>query len=107
MNCRRNANTLPDHRATIDIDTILAYKMRNQLGRFAPDASTSASSSHSVEEILPENMTVGARCQVALSDELQRRGTIRFVGPTEFGARDGRTWVGVEWDEPVGKNDGM
>ena len=85
----------------------MAYKMRHQLGRFAPGASSSASSSVSVEEILPEGLQVGARCQVAMTEELQRRGTVRFVGVTDFGAKDGRTWVGIEWDEPVGKNDGM
>lgn len=79
--------------------------MRHQLGRFAPGA-TSASSTHSAEQEVPADLVTGARCQVALSEVLQRRGTIRFVGPTEFGAKDRRIWVGVEWDEPVGKNDG-
>lgn len=31
---------------------------------------------------------------------------MRFVGATEFG-KDESIWVGVEWDEPVGKSDGM
>ncbi|GJN89282.1 hypothetical protein Rhopal_002261-T1 [Rhodotorula paludigena] len=83
-------------------DTVLAYKKRNQLGRFAPSASPSPAS----PAPLPADLVPGARCQVALSPELSRRGTVRFVGPTEFGTKDGSTWVGVEWDEPVGKNDG-
>lgn len=41
-----------------------------------------------------------------MSEELSRRGAVRFVGPTEFGAKDGSVWIGVEWDEPVGKGDG-
>jgi len=86
-------------------DTVLAYKMRNQLGRFA-STSTSASSSHSIETEVPADLIAGARCEVALSDELSRRGTVRFVGPTEFGAKDDSVWVGVEWDEPVGKGNG-
>ncbi|GAA5981749.1 hypothetical protein JCM10908_004588 [Rhodotorula pacifica] len=83
-------------------DTVLAYKKRNQLGRFAPAASPAPDAALPI----PSNLIPGARCQVSLSDELSRRGTVRFVGPTEFGAKDGSVWVGVEWDEPVGKNDG-
>ncbi|GAA5854942.1 hypothetical protein JCM5353_008644 [Sporobolomyces roseus] len=86
-------------------DTVLAYKMRNQLGRFAP-TSNSASSSHSMDTEIPADLVAGARCEVALSDEMSRRGTVRFVGPTEFGAKDESVWVGVEWDEPVGKGNG-
>ncbi|POY71813.1 hypothetical protein BMF94_5174 [Rhodotorula taiwanensis] len=85
-------------------DTVLAWKMRNQIGRFAPPAP--ATSDPGLAPTLPADLVPGARCQVALSDELSRRGTVRFVGPTEFGAKDGSVWVGVEWDEPVGKNDG-
>ncbi len=85
-------------------DTVRSFKLRNQLGRFAPSASETASQ-HS-EAAIPDDLKPGARCQVSLSDELSRRGTVRFVGPTEFGQADGSVWVGVEWDEPVGKNDG-
>ena len=57
--------------------------------------------------VIPPDLISGARCEVALSEELSRRGTVRFVGPTEFGAKDDSIWVGVEWDEPVGKGDGL
>ncbi|GAA5882052.1 hypothetical protein JCM3774_005123 [Rhodotorula dairenensis] len=83
-------------------DTVLAYKKRNQLGRFAPTASPGPEATPAI----PSNLVPGARCQVSLSEVLHRRGTVRFVGPTEFGAKDASIWVGVEWDEPVGKNDG-
>lgn len=59
-----------------------------------------------METEVPTDLVAGARCEVALSDELSRRGTVRFVGPTEFGAKDDSVWVGVEWDEPVGKGNG-
>ncbi|GAA5857921.1 hypothetical protein JCM9279_000635 [Rhodotorula babjevae] len=83
-------------------DTVLQFKKRNQLGRFAPPPPSSSAP----PSALPADLAPGARCEVALSPELSRRGTVRFVGPTEFGAKDDSVWVGVEWDEPVGKGDG-
>jgi dynactin complex subunit len=44
------------------------------------------------------------RCEVQLKDGGRHRGTIAYVGPTEF--QDGM-WVGATLDEPFGKHDGM
>lgn len=50
------------------------------------------------------DVVVGARCEVDSTDaDLRKRGTVRFVGPTKFAAG---VWVGIEYDEPLGKNDG-
>ena len=46
--------------------------------------------------------TVGSRCNVQPGD---RRGTVMFVGEIE-GIADGGWWVGVKFDEPVGKTNG-
>ncbi len=37
-----------------------------------------------------------------------KRGIIRYVGPVDTipGSTPGSVWVGIELDEPVGKNDG-
>ncbi|TFK48460.1 hypothetical protein OE88DRAFT_1634688 [Heliocybe sulcata] len=82
-------------------DSVLMYKQRHKLGRFGEkkDEDNGAVS-------LPEvNVQVGARCEVESSEEgLSKRGTVRFVGPTKF-AKSG-IWVGIEYDEPFGKNDG-
>ena len=52
-----------------------------------------------------QDIAVGARC--ILSNESTRRGTIRFVGPIPSlpGVQDA-PWVGIELDEPTGRNDG-
>lgn len=49
-------------------------------------------------------MKLGDRCEVETDSGFARRGAIRFIGATEF--KQG-LWIGVEYDEPVGKNDGM
>ncbi|SAM71854.1 related to Tubulin-specific chaperone B [Ustilago bromivora] len=88
-------------------DTVLAFKQRNKLGRFDP-TKDAASSTASTEEKLPEGLEVGSRCIVDLlsgagGGNNQRKGTVKYVGTTKFATG---TWVGVEYDEPVGKNDG-
>lgn len=51
-----------------------------------------------------EGISVGSRCQVQPGS---RRGTISYVGAVpELDKRPGSCWVGVTFDEPVGKTDG-
>ena len=80
-------------------DTVLAYKQRNKLGRFADEADFQPDDADVAA--LPPGIAVGQRCEV----EGGRRATIRYIGKTEFGTKKG-LWVGVQYDEPVGKNDG-
>ena len=47
---------------------------------------------------------VGNRCQVALKGKGNQRGVVKFVGETEF--KEGLVWVGIQLDEPYGKNNG-
>ncbi|KXN91104.1 Tubulin-folding cofactor B [Leucoagaricus sp. SymC.cos] len=79
-------------------DSVLAYKMRNKVGRFAETRE---------EEVPPPaaiDIPIGARCEVeSMEPGLSKRGTVRFVGQTKFSKG---TWVGIEYDEPFGKNDG-
>ena len=81
-------------------DTVLAYKRQHKIGRFA-DKDTAP------EKHVPQvNIPIGSRCQVeTLEEDFHKRGTVRFVGPTQFGNGDG-VWIGIEYDEPIGKNDG-
>jgi tubulin-specific chaperone B len=86
-------------------DTVLAYKQRHKMGRFA-DQDKDASSKQETGQVDIPDIPIGARCEITSSDPgLSKRGTVRFVGPTKFGAGEG-VWVGVEYDEPFGKNDG-
>ncbi|KAJ3104726.1 hypothetical protein HDU97_008905 [Phlyctochytrium planicorne] len=90
-------------------DSVLAYKKRNKIGRFADGASVSNASTLA-EEFKEEasKINVGDRCQVSPQggeeeDSLVKRGTVRFVGQTDV--KPGY-WVGIELDEPIGKHDG-
>uniref|UniRef100_A0A0E0H850 CAP-Gly domain-containing protein n=1 Tax=Oryza nivara TaxID=4536 RepID=A0A0E0H850_ORYNI len=53
-------------------------------------------------EELCANIKVGDRCEV---EPGAKRGTVKFVGRAEALGRG--FWVGVQYDEPLGKHDGM
>ena len=78
----------------------MAYKARNRIGRFAEAAPSDGS-----DTPLPSDLKVGARVKVtpATERDIERIGTIKYVGFTEFAPG---TWVGVHYDEPTGKNNG-
>jgi hypothetical protein len=49
-----------------------------------------------------QNIQVGSRCEVEPGD---KRGVVKFVGQAE--PLGPGFWVGVQYDEPLGKHDGM
>ncbi|KAF8735161.1 hypothetical protein AX14_002617 [Amanita brunnescens Koide BX004] len=80
-------------------DSVLAYKRLHKVGRFAPDGEAG-----NQKPTLPADITVGARCEVESSEEgFHKRGTVRYVGEPKFSKG---IWIGIEYDEPIGKNDG-
>ena len=93
-------------------DSVLAWKKQQKLGRFDPNTKSRMEIAEErrtkdEEEIMKKGVEVGMRCRVGRDDT--RRGVVRFVGEIlglggekEAGCR----WVGVELDEPVGRNDG-
>ncbi|KAJ3239521.1 hypothetical protein HDU81_005748 [Chytriomyces hyalinus] len=92
-------------------DSVRAFKQRMKLGRFADGASdaggstTGSASDADAQQELAEKIKVGDRCQVVVDDEggMAKRGVVKFVGLTKF--KPGY-WVGIEYDEPLGKHDG-
>lgn len=97
---------MPEDEYEKKIDSVLAWKKAEKLGRFNPDAPSleQAKINAVTQEIESRGLEVGKRCRVG-GDDL-RRGVIMYVGdvkeiPGILGA-----WIGVQLDEPVGKNDG-
>lgn len=56
-----------------------------------------------LNEEAAKGISVGNRCEVTVGAQMARRGEVAFVGTTKF--KEG-IWVGIKYDEPVGKNDG-
>ncbi|KAK9448561.1 CAP Gly-rich domain-containing protein [Limtongia smithiae] len=90
-------------------DTVLAWKKRNHFGRF--NTSAVIPISDFVQTVARAGIAPGKRCRVLQPNE--RRGVVRFVGEVselpafaQLSPDDKDLWVGVEFDEPVGKNDG-
>ncbi|KAI8584071.1 hypothetical protein K450DRAFT_221366 [Umbelopsis ramanniana AG] len=86
-------------------DSVMAFKQRNKLGRFSDEASESSQASEKAQEEASKVIHLGDRCEVQLTDDatLRKRGSVRFIGSTEF---QPGIWIGIEYDEPLGKNNG-
>ena len=70
------------------------------MGRFAPPTET-------LTPTVNVDIPIGARCGVESTEEgLHKRGMVRLVpvGQTDFVGAG--VWLGVEYDEPIGRNDG-
>ncbi|EPS27415.1 hypothetical protein PDE_02358 [Penicillium oxalicum 114-2] len=108
-------------------DSVLAWKRNQKLGRFDPNALSPEESLRKQAEkdradIASKGIAVTKRAIILPSSPPHiRRGTIRFVGPvptipltgparelekSDIPAELQPLWVGIELDEPTGKNDG-
>lgn len=87
-------------------DSVLQWKKEQRLGRFAPGFDEQKARAQDENEQLARGISVGQRCRV-INIEGERRGVVRFVGKIPLLDSGEFPWVGVEFDEPVGKNDGL
>lgn len=86
-------------------NTLLAWKARNKMGRFDPAYKEQLGNSQRRQAESLQALELNQRCSVKTADRPERRGWLRFIGTIpEISGSD--TWCGVEFDEPVGKNNG-
>lgn len=88
-------------------DTVQSYLKRNKMGKYNEAEMKLMEEEKEAEEKkeaeVAAKLTVGDRCEVSVPGSLSRRGSVRFVGEVDF--KSG-WWAGIEYDEPLGKNDG-
>ncbi|XP_014667828.1 PREDICTED: tubulin-folding cofactor B-like [Priapulus caudatus] len=86
-------------------DSVKAFKEKHKLGIYEDPEKKEREMklAEENEKQLAENIKIDDRCEVSMSRQPQRRGTVMFVGPVEF---QRGVWVGVKLDEPMGKNNG-
>eukprot|EP00112_Aurelia_sp_Birch-Aquarium-sp1_P014184 Seg3045.5 transcript_id=Seg3045.5/GoldUCD/mRNA.D3Y31 product="Tubulin-folding cofactor B" protein_id=Seg3045.5/GoldUCD/D3Y31 len=87
-------------------DSVRNFLKQNKMGQFSDDAKNAeerAKQKEIQEEEKAKAMKIGDRCEVSVPKQPTKRGAIMYIGSTDF--KPG-CWIGVRYDEPLGKNDG-
>ncbi|OQV24716.1 Tubulin-folding cofactor B [Hypsibius exemplaris] len=82
-------------------ESLRAFKQRNKMGQFGDGDSTEEKKKEARERF--ESIQLGTRCLVTVPGQPPKKGTLMYKGPTSF--KPG-FWIGVKYDEPLGKHDG-
>ncbi|XP_071519896.1 tubulin-folding cofactor B [Panulirus ornatus] len=88
-------------------DSVRSFLMRNKMGKYNEEEQQKLQEQkealEKAEEDKAKSIAVGNRCEVKVQGEPTRRGEVMYVGKVHF--KPG-IWVGIKYDEPLGKNDG-
>jgi tubulin-folding cofactor B len=97
---------MPEDEYAKKSDSVMAWKKSNQLGRFNPNAPSMEEAKIAIfqREIDSRGIAVDKRCRVGGEDT--KRGVVRYVGEIPEIPGGLGPWIGIQLDEPVGKNDG-
>lgn len=86
-------------------ESVLQWKKNSQLGRFDPNYQLMQERAQQENQMKLSTMKIGDRCRI-INIEGERRGVIRYIGKINAIDQGENDWVGIEFDEPVGRNDG-
>ncbi|KAK5868685.1 hypothetical protein PBY51_009677 [Eleginops maclovinus] len=98
---------LPDDSYEKRTDSARSFMKKHQVGVYNEEevAKKKAELAARKEEqkAAANAISVGSRCKVQLAGQPTKLGTVMYVGTTDF--KPGH-WVGLKYDEPMGKHDG-
>ena len=83
-------------------NTVRSWKLQNKLGRFNDNFSVNKNNEINECKEKASNFKINDRCKVIRDGRI---GTIKYIGTVEQIDKE-FIWVGIEFDDPVGKNDG-
>ncbi|XP_062329028.1 tubulin-folding cofactor B [Osmerus eperlanus] len=88
-------------------DSVRSFMKKQRVGRFNEEETAKKEAELAAleeeEKAAAAAITVGNRCQVKVVGQPTKIGTVMYVGTADF--KPGH-WVGVKYDEPLGKHDG-
>lgn len=85
-------------------DSVLQWKKDKKLGRFDPTYQEKLEKERASQQQCVTNLKLDQRC-IVKNQGMERRGWLRYIGEIPEINHDD-IWCGIEFDEPMGKNDG-
>ncbi|UJR30557.1 hypothetical protein I4U23_018086 [Adineta vaga] len=88
-------------------NTARQFMQDHKIGKYNPTAQEEYARKEKEKEALEQEaaskINVNDRCEVCVPSQPTKRGTVMFKGKVHF--KPG-VWVGIQYDEPLGKNNG-